>query len=326
MENETIVKKVLDGDFKTIARLITLIEDENPKAIKIVSKLHKYTGKAHIIGVTGPPGVGKSCLISRLIGEYRRKNKTVGVVAVDPTSPFTGGAILGDRIRMGEHTLDKGVFIRSMGSRGSLGGLSRAAGNTIKVLDASGKDLIIVETIGIGQTQVDIVKYAHTVIIVLMPKMGDEIQAMKTGFYEIGDIFVVNKADQEDADKTVMLIEDMLKLEKGKIKEKIIPEWEKPVLKTVALTGEGISKLVEKIEEHKEYLLKSGLIERFKEEKSETEVLDALTSILQDYVLTRVKETEEFKVLVKKTSGGEIDPYSAANQLIKKILQKNVLS
>ncbi len=322
--NTEILKKVLDGDFKTIARLITLIEDENPKAIEIVSQLHKYTGKAHVVGITGPPGVGKSCLISRLIGEYRQRGKTVGVIAVDPTSPFTGGAILGDRIRMCEHTLDKGVFIRSMGSRGSLGGLSRATGNAIKVLDASGKDIIIVETIGIGQTQVDIVKYAHTVVIVLMPKMGDEIQAMKTGFYEIGDIFVVNKADQEDVDKTVMLIEDMLMVEKNRLWDlgKADLGWEKPVLKTVALTGEGINQLIEKIEEHKEYLVKSGLIEKFKEEKSEAEILDALTTKLQEYVLANIKKTKEFKDLVKKTSKGELDPFSAASQLVRKILRK----
>jgi LAO/AO transport system kinase len=322
--NTEILKKVLDGDFKTIARLITLIEDENPKAIEIVSQLHKYAGKAHVVGITGPPGVGKSCLISRLIGEYRQRGKTVGVIAVDPTSPFTGGAILGDRIRMCEHTLDKGVFIRSMGSRGSLGGLSRATGNTIKVLDASGKDIIIVETIGIGQTQVDIVKYAHTVVIVLMPKMGDEIQAMKTGFYEIGDIFVVNKADQEDVDKTVMLIEDMLMVEKNRLWDlgKVDLGWEKPVLKTVALTGEGINQLIEKIEEHKEYLVKSGLIEKFKEEKSEAEILDALTTKLQEYVLANIKKTKEFKDLVKKTSKGELDPFSAASQLVRKILRK----
>lgn len=321
METE-ILKKILDGDFKTIARLITLIEDEDPKAMEIVSQLHKYTGKAHIIGITGPPGVGKSCLISRLIERYRRKGKTVGVIAIDPTSPFTGGAILGDRIRMCEHTLNKGVFIRSMGSRGSLGGLSKATGNAIKVLDASGKDIVIVETIGIGQTQVDIVKYAHTVVIVLMPKMGDEIQAMKTGFYEIGDIFVVNKADQENADKTAMLIEDMLMVEKNRLwnPKKVDLGWEKPVLKTIALTDEGIDKLIEKIEEHKEYLVKSGLIEKFREKKSEDEILDALTIKLQEYVLANLKKTEEFKSLVKKTSRGELDPFSAANQLIKRFL------
>ena len=250
--------------------------------------------------------------------------KTVGVIAVDPTSPFTGGAILGDRVRMKEHSLDKGVFIRSMGSRGSLGGLSKATSNVIKVLDASGKNVIIVETVGIGQTQVDIVKYAHTVLVVLMPKMGDEIQAMKTGFHEIGDIFVVNKADQENADRTVMILEEMLEAGKGRSGEakKAGLEWEKPVLKTIATTGEGVHELVETIEKHKEYLVNSKMIEKIREKRSEAEILDSVLAKLQDYIFKDIAQTDWFKDMVKRIAVGEIDPSSAAEKVVKKILQK----
>ena len=323
MEKE-IVGKVLEGDLRTIARLITLIEDGDPQTSEIISQLYKYTGKAHIIGVTGPPGVGKSCLVDKLIAEYRKMGKTVGVIAVDPTSPFTGGAILGDRVRMKEHSLDKGVFIRSMGSRGSLGGLSKATSNVIKVLDASGKNVIIVETVGIGQTQVDIVKYAHTVLVVLMPKMGDEIQAMKTGFHEIGDIFVVNKADQENADRTVMILEEMLEAGKGRSGEakKAGLEWEKPVLKTIATTGEGVHELVETIEKHKEYLVNSKMIEKIREKRSEAEILDSVLAKLQDYIFKDIAQTDWFKDMVKRIAAGEIDPSSAAEKVVKKILQK----
>ncbi len=314
-----IVNKILEGDRRTIARLITLVEDEEPSVMEILRQLYRYVGKAHVIGVTGPPGVGKSCLVDRLIGEYRKLGKSVGVLAVDPTSPFTGGAILGDRIRMKNHSLDKDVFIRSMGSRGSLGGLSKATGNAIKILDAAGKDVIIVETIGIGQTQTDIIKHAHTIVVVLMPKMGDEIQAMKTGIHEIGDIFVVNKADQENADKTVLELEDTLDL---KHKEKDSSEWKKPVLKTIATIGEGIPELIKKIEEHKEYLVKSNILEKHRLKRIEEEILDLVLTKIQTHILRSLVQTDEFKVLVQETAKGETDPLSAADRILKKVLQK----
>jgi len=316
-----VVKKVLDGDVRTIARLITLIEDGSFEIADILAKLHTYTGKAHIIGITGPPGVGKSCLIDKLIREYRKKGLSVGVLAIDPTSPFTGGALLGDRIRMKEHSTDSGVFIRSMGSRGSLGGLSKATGYAVKVLDASGKDIVIIETVGAGQTQVDIIKYAHTVVLVLMPKIGDEIQAMKTGIYEIGDIFVVNKADQENADQAVREIEEFVEYEYERLKERgVHPIWKKPVIKTVAVKGEGINKLVEEIEKHKNFLIESKIMEKLKIEKSRSEVLEVLSQKIYEHILRKTGTDEEFKSILHKVALGEVDPYSAANLLLKKFI------
>ncbi|MGP3667166.1 MAG: methylmalonyl Co-A mutase-associated GTPase MeaB [Candidatus Bathyarchaeota archaeon] len=318
---DEFVKKVLNGETRAIARLITLIEEGNSEAMNVLAKLHTYTGKAHVIGVTGPPGVGKSCLIDRLIREYRKKGLSVGVLAVDPTSPFTGGALLGDRIRMKEHSTDSGVFIRSMGSRGSLGGLSRATGYAVKVLDASGKDVVIIETVGAGQTQIDVIKYAYTVVLVLMPKLGDEIQAMKTGIYEIGDIFVVNKADQDNADQTVREIEEYVEYDYEKLKERGFHKiWKKPVVKTIAVRGDGIDKLVEEIDNHKNFLVESGMMEKLKMEKNKLEVLEILSQKIYEHVLKKANIDGEFKNVLSKVTSGEVDPYSAANLLLKRFV------
>jgi LAO/AO transport system kinase len=310
-----LAKQVLKGDRKAVARLITLVENGSAEAEKVLNLIHRYTGHAHVVGVTGPTGVGKSCLINKIIQEYRKKGKTVAVIAVDPNSPFTGGAIFGDRIRMTEHCGDKGVFIRSMGARGHPGGLSRATRDAVKILDAYGSDVIIVETVGAGQSEVDIMKLAHTTLVTLMPGMGDEIQTIKAGILEIGDIFVVNKADYEGADKTVKELEDMLKYSSKK------KRWKAPIIKTTATTGQGVPELVRKINEHMQYLRKFKLLEEQLEKRSEAEIAEILTQKLADYV-QEVMKRGEFKKLIQKTASREIDPHYAADRMLKQILEK----
>lgn len=310
-EIEQLVQGVLQGNRRSLAKTITLIENNEPRAQKIISMLYPKTGKAHIIGVTGPTGSGKSTLIEKIIGELRKRGKTVGVVAVDPTSPFTGGAFLGDRVRMQEHSTDEGVFIRSMATRNALGGLSKATRDAIHVLDASGKDMIIVETVGAGQSEVEIVKVAHTVIVVLAPGLGDDIQAIKAGIMEIGDIFIVNKADRENADKATSDIQAMLEMNTEKV------GWKPTVLKTRALTGEGIPELLAKIEEHRDYL-ETGALEDSLKEKVETELAEALKQKIAESIIEELKRKEEWKKLIQKILTRETDPYSAAGRLLKK--------
>jgi len=308
---EQLAEGVLQGNHRSIAKTITLIENSEPEAQKIVSMLYQKTGKAHVIGVTGPTGSGKSTLIEKLIRELRKRGKTVGVVAVDPTSPFTGGAFLGDRVRMQEHSTDEGVFIRSMANRNAPGGLAKATKDVIRVLDASGKDIVIVETVGAGQSEVEIVKVAHTIVVVLAPGLGDDIQAIKAGIMEIGDIFAVNKADRQNANKAVSDIQAMLEMNTEKT------GWKPSVLKITALTGEGITGLLAIIKEHKEYL-KMGALEANRKEKVETELTEAIKQKIADSIIEDLKRKGEWEKLTEKILTREIDPYSAADMLLKK--------
>lgn len=313
---EQLIDGVLKGDHRFIAKTITLIENDLPESQKIVSSLYSHSGKAHMVGITGPPGSGKSTLIQKLVEELRRRGKTVGVVAVDPSSPFTGGAFLGDRVRMQELSTDKGVFIRSMATRGSVGALAKATKDAVKVLDASGKDVVVIETVGAGQSEVEIIKVAHTVVVVLSPGLGDDIQAIKAGIMEIGDIFVVNKGDRENVDKTMLDIETMLNMSPERKK------WKPPVVKTTAITGEGIIELLDKINQHRKYL-ETGAIDTRHRQRVETELVEAIKEKVAKAIVDDLKQKGELDEFVQKILVKEIDPYSAADMLLAKRLKRS---
>lgn len=315
---EELVQKLIQGDKFATARLISIVENNLTTAQKIISLIYPYTGRAHVIGVTGPPGSGKSTLVYRLAREWRKRGKTVGIVAVDPTSPFTGGALLGDRIRMQELTCDDGVFIRSMATRGSLGGLARATKDAVRILDASGKDVIVVETVGAGQSEVAIVRIAHTILVVLCPGLGDEIQVLKAGIMEIGDIFVVNKADREGADETAMQIEDMLNMASTiRFNE---TGWIPPVVKTSAVYNRGISELIVRIEEHWRFLKKMDEDIYFRR-RVEQDVIEALRNKIERMALNHVMKNEKYNELIKKVANKEIDPYTAADIILNGVIR-----
>lgn len=311
---EEIAKGVLAGDKRSVAKAITMAENSPEEAQSLIAMVYPHTGKAHIIGLTGPGGSGKSTLIEKMVREYRRIGKTVGVIAVDPTSPFTGGAFLGDRIRMQELSTDEGVFIRSMATRNNPGGIAKATKDAVKILDASGKDIIIVETVGAGQSEVEIIKVAQTIVVIHAPGLGDEIQAIKAGIMEIADIFVVNKADRENADKAVMDLQAMLQLDN---KEKA---WTPPIIKTVALTGEGVPQLIEKIEEHWQYLQKGPLHKRSLE-KAEAELVEAIKDKVTSSIIEKLKREKRFEEILRRIVEREIDPASAAEKLLNQMLE-----
>jgi LAO/AO transport system kinase len=315
IKTEEIVKGVLTGDRRSIAKAITIIENNEPQAKDIIASIYPHTGKAHVIGLTGPGGSGKSTLIEKIVREYRQKGKTVGVIAVDPTSPFTGGAFLGDRIRMQELSTDPGVFIRSMATRNYSGGIAKATNDAVKVLDASAKDVVIVETVGAGQSEVEIIKVAQTIVVIHAPGLGDDIQAIKAGLMEIADIFVVNKADRENAEKAVIDIQAMLQLNN---KEK---SWQIPIIKTVALTGEGVPQLIEKLEEHREFLEKEKLLQKALL-KAEVELVDAIKDKVAQSILEELKSKGKFEELIEKILKREIDAASAAEKLLREMLKK----
>lgn len=295
--------------------MVTLIENEAPAARRYLAELHQHTGRAHIIGVTGAPGAGKSTLVTRLVRELRKRERKVGVVAVDPSSPFSGGALLGDRIRMMELAGDPQIFIRSMASRGSLGGLSASTRDAVRAMDAAGYDPIIIETVGTGQAEVEIMRAAQTVLVVCAPGMGDEVQAIKAGILEIADIFVVSKADRPGSDQTVAELAMMLSLDPARRQhDKTLPYWKIPVLRTSALKDEGLVELADAIQQHRAYLDASGQFTRraHRQVRSEIETLifHTVASALQENV-----SAEEWQHLVEEVTARERDPYSVASEL-----------
>ena len=309
-----VVAELLNGSKLAIARAITAVENEYEHATEIMQALYPHTGHAYIIGITGPPGAGKSTLTDKLTKEYRSRGKTVGIIAVDPSSPFSGGAILGDRIRMNELTMDDGVFIRSMATRGSLGGMSRKTAEVVKILDAAGKDIIIVETVGVGQSEVDIVKTADTTLVVWVPGLGDDIQASKAGILEIGDVFAINKADREGVERLNLEIEMMLDLDQAENK------WRPKVMRTIASQNEGVCELVNAIEEHATHMIKSGLIQRRRFERTRTEILAMLDEAIKVKKKKKVAGSK-FESLTMEVNQRKNDPYSAVRSILAEVLK-----
>lgn len=304
-----LVNKILEGDVLAAARLMRGIEDEVPDAIEALESIYLHTGRAHIVGVTGAPGAGKSTLLGSLIGIFRKENMKVGVVAVDPTSPFSGGAILGDRIRMQSHGVDKDVFIRSLATRGWKGGLSKATVNTVHVMDAMGKDIIFVESVGSGQGDVDIARVADTAIVVLTPGMGDEIQIMKAGILEVADIFAINKADRDGAENVRNGLEFMLEM-----KTYLAGEWRPGIVLTEAISGRGTEELAREVLRHREFLTSGTEMEKRRKERARLELMMAIESSLTDYVERMDKDYLE--KLVDDLALRKTNPRSAALKVI----------
>jgi len=311
----SVVEKVMAGDVRNVARLIRDIDDGMPGVREILKELYPHTGKATVIGITGAPGVGKSTLVDQMIAHIRKRGKTVGVLAVDPTSPFSGGAILGDRVRMQRHSMDEGVFIRSLATRGHFGGLTQSTRSAIDVLDAMGKDYILIETVGVGQDEVDVVKSAHTTIIVVMPGMGDDIQAIKAGILEVGDIFVINKADLEGTDKTMSHLRLMINMDQAKYDE---GGWRPPILKAQAVFDKGIVELLEEIDRHNEFLIETrgNLYFRKRKNKVREELTEMVKARLIEEVIDKLNENGAFNKAVDSIVEGKTDPYTACDNLV----------
>jgi LAO/AO transport system kinase len=325
MDYTDYTEKLLNGDARAAARLITLVENDIELAEKIINEIYEHTGDTYILGITGAPGSGKSTFISTLVEKYVEQGKKIGIICVDPTSPLTGGALLGDRIRMKQYFSLENVFIRSMANRGQLGGLARATEDAIKILDAYGCDIIIVETVGVGQSEVDIFKSAHSVLVLLVPGMGDDIQAIKAGIMEITDIFIVNKMDLPGADKKVSELIQMLemnmnyKYDSDQLNDDFakIRNWTPEIVKTNSKTGKNFDKLLDVLDKHREYLEKTGVISNYMKTRIKSETLQILkyklTKKVENLIDSNIKVDELINQVMKK----KLDPYSMADSIIK---------
>ncbi len=339
MSATSLVDRVLGGDVRSAARLMRDLDDRLPEAEAALRALFPRTGNAYVVGLTGAPGSGKSSLTDRLIGHYRRAGKSVGVVAVDPTSPFSGGAILGDRIRMQDHALDPEVFIRSLGTRGHLGGLSRSTAELVQVMDAMGKDLILVETVGVGQDEIEVAELAHTVVVVAVPGLGDDVQAIKAGVLEIADVFAVNKADREGADRTIRDLQGMIELRRAvavrpgaehDAQHRFAPAsaprpeadagWEPPIVRTVAVKGEGIAELAAAIEAHRAHLEASGGKRAREAARARAGFVALLRERLLAGALARLEaELGRLDEVAARIAARQADPYALADELAARL-------
>ena len=318
-----LAQRLLAGDRRALARAISLVEDDRPEGWELVREVYPHTGKAAVVGFTGPPGVGKSTLIGALTAARRAAGRTVGVLSIDPSSPFTQGALLGDRIRLSEHFLDPGVFIRSMANRGALGGLSEAALQAALLLDAAGREDVFVETVGVGQAEIDIIDHADTVVLVLMPGSGDSIQALKAGVMEIPDVIVVNKADHPLTDTMVREIRGVLSLANldeapGGAEDSAGPRWRVPIVKTEAAHGAGIPELVERLDEHRAHILAEGHLDERRRRHLRGEVLAIATARLRRRLEDELREDPEFARLLEEVVARRLDPASAATALLER--------
>ncbi|HEX2418619.1 MAG TPA: methylmalonyl Co-A mutase-associated GTPase MeaB [Micromonosporaceae bacterium] len=306
-----LLGRARDGDARAVARLISLVEDEHPVLREVMVALAPHTGNAQVVGLTGAPGVGKSTSTSALVRAYRAGGLRIGVLAVDPSSPFTGGAILGDRVRMQEHATDSGVFIRSMSSRGHLGGLAAATPQAVRVLEAAGCDVVIVETVGVGQAEVEVASLADTTLVLLAPGMGDAIQAVKAGILEIADVFVVNKADRDGADQTVRDIRGMIALgDRGP------GDWRPPIVKTVAAREEGVSEVIAAIDKHRDWLTRHGELERRRRIRAAAEIEAVTLASIRERIGNH-HDGALLESLAGKVVAGALDPYTASDELMR---------
>ena len=304
-----LADRLLAGETRALARAISLVERDDPQMLELLSALQPHTGRAYLVGITGPPGAGKSTLVDTMVEALRRQDKTVGVLAVDPNSPFTGGAVLGDRVRMQRHSLDPGVFMRSMGARGHLGGLAGASRQAARVLDAFGRDFVFLETVGVGQSELEVSSVCDTTIVVLNPRQGDEIQAIKAGILEIADIFVVNKADLPGADMAVRQLQQTYPddMQEG--------DWLPPIIKVIASRGEGVDELLEAIERHRDHVIKSGLLEQKRRRQLREEVLDLVAERARRKAARALGPETELGKRLATASLKQIDPFEVAREL-----------
>jgi LAO/AO transport system kinase len=313
-------QNILFGDLRTVARLIRDIDDGLPEAREVLKELYPHTGRAYVVGITGSPGVGKSTLVDRMIQNLRTRGKTVGVLAVDPTSPFSGGAILGDRIRMQRHSTDEGVFIRSLATRGHFGGLTPSTRGAIAVLDAMGKDYILVETVGVGQDEIEIVRAAHTTLIILIPGLGDDIQAIKAGILEAGDVFVINKCEREGTQKTRQELQMMIEMDKER---EMKGGWKPTIFATEAVKNEGIDELMTGIEEHRTFLLRKDAkyFERFQQDRARMELFDLVKQDVVQAVMENLTGTGQWDEFIRDLVEKKTDPYSLSEQILARYLK-----